>query len=66
MIFDELTKENCVFFLILSILSFASFLILLFFAFTKKPTWQLVSLSISPLVMYYVYLLLYSMCVSSL
>jgi hypothetical protein len=66
MIFDELTKENCVFFLILSILSFASFLILLFFAFTKKPTWKLVSLSISPLVMYYMYLLLYSMCVRSL
>jgi hypothetical protein len=66
MIFDQLSKENCVFFLLLSILSFASFLVLLFFAFTKKPTWKLVSLAISPLVAYYMYLLLYSMCVRSL
>lgn len=66
MIFDELSKDNCVFFLILSIFSFVAFLLILFTGIKGKPNWKLIMASTTPLISYYIYLLLYSMCVRSL
>lgn len=63
--FDTLPKEHCVFFLILSVISFAGFVVMFIFALLfRKPAFFLASLS--PLLMYYFYLLYYSMCVNSL
>lgn len=66
MLFDTLSKDNCVFFLILSVISFAIFVVMFISAIvsTKKLAYFIASLS--PLVMYYIYLLYYSMCVNSL
>jgi|LauGreDrversion4_2_1035121.scaffolds.fasta_scaffold38936_4 hypothetical protein len=66
MLFDTLSKENCVFFLILSIISFALFVVMFVTAIvsTKKLPYFIASLT--PLVFYYIYLLYYSMCVNSL
>ncbi len=66
MLFDTLSRENCVFFLILSVISFAIFVVMFVTAIvsTKKMAYFIGSLS--PLVMYYIYLLYYSMCINSL
>jgi hypothetical protein len=66
MLFDTLSKENCIVFLILSVISFALFLVLFVTAIvsTKKMGYFIASLT--PLVLYYFYLLYYSMCVNSL
>ena len=66
-LFDTLSRENCVFFLILSVISFAAFIVLFLFAVVSpKNKLALLVGSLSPLVMYYIYLLYYSMCVNSL
>jgi len=63
--FDTLPKEHCVFFLILSVMSFAGFIVMFILALlSRKPAFFMASLT--PLVFYYIYLLYYSMCVNSL
>lgn len=63
--FDTLPKEHCVFFLILSVFAFAAFVVMIIVALIfRKPAFFVASLS--PLLMYYFYLLYYSMCVNSL
>lgn len=68
MLFSPLNGEHCMFFYILSVLSFALFVVTLavgLFSQTKK--WKLVLLaSATPFVAYYVYRLLFSMCNASL
>ena len=66
-LFETLSRENCVAFLILSVLSFAAFIVLFVFALTSAKNKSLYFIaSLSPLLMYYLYLMWYSMCVSSL
>jgi hypothetical protein len=64
--FDNLSREHCIFFLILSIFAFAAFVVLLGMALFAKNKLLYVGMSLSPLIVYYIYLLFYSMCVNSL
>ena len=64
--FDTLPRENCIFFLILSVWAFAAFVILLLMAMFAKNKLLYVGMSLTPLILYYIYLLFYSMCVNSL
>jgi len=67
-LFSVLPKENCLFFYVLSIISLVTVGITVVVGLTSTKTkWKIILLStISPLVMYYIYRLLYSMCEGSL
>ena len=64
--FDTLPREHCVFFLIISVFAFAAFIVLFVMAMFAKQKVMFFIMSLAPLVGYYVYLLLYSMCVNSI
>jgi hypothetical protein len=67
-LFGVLSKENCMFFYILSIISLVLFaLTIITGIFYSKDKLQVVLLSsLGPLVTYYMYRLFYSMCEQSL
>ena len=69
-LFGVLGPNNCFIFYALAIISFALFIITLFvgiFSISKKMTLGMVLLaSTTPFVAYYMYRLLFSMCVRSL
>ena len=69
-LFGPLGKENCVVFQIVSVFSFVMFLILLVLgimsAKKNKAFLGVILGATSPLVLYYIYRLLYSMCLGSL
>jgi len=66
-LFSPLGRENCWYFYILAVLSFAIFVVTLATAlFNKKGQVNMALLALSPLVTYYAYRLLYSMCIRSL
>ena len=69
-LFGPIGKDNCVIFQIVSIFSFVMFITLLVLgvlhAKKNKSAMAIIGLVTSPLVMYYVYRLLYSMCIGAL
>ena len=66
-LFSPLGRENCWYFYILAVLSFAIFVVTLAVAvFNKNGKVNMFMLALSPLVTYYAYRLLYSMCIRSL
>ena len=67
-LFSPLGVSNCTFFYLVSVLSFIMFVVILIMGFFKKiNNWSIYLLvSLSPLVWYYIYRLLYSMCTASL
>jgi type IV secretory pathway VirB6-like protein len=67
-LFSVLPKENCMFFYIISVLSFILFAgTLIAGVMATKTKWKIVALSsLGPLFTYYFYRLLYSMCEGSL
>ena len=68
MLFSPLDRGHCLFFYILSILSFALFIITVAVAlFGETKKWKLMLMaSATPFLSYYVYRLLFSMCNASL
>ena len=68
MLFSPLNRDHCLFFYVMSVLSFALFVVTLAVAlFSQHKKWKLMLLaSASPFVAYYVYRLLFSMCNASL
>ena len=68
MLFTPLHREHCLFFYVLSVLSFALFVVTMAIGlFSKHNKWKILLLaSITPLLGYYVYRLLFSMCNASL
>ena len=68
MLFTPLDRNHCSFFYVLSVLSFALFVITLAIGiFSQNKKWKILLLaSITPFVSYYVYRLLFSMCTASL
>jgi hypothetical protein len=68
MLFSPLDRGNCLFFYILSILSFALFVVTMATAlFSETKKWKVMLLaSATPFLSYYVYRLLFSMCNASL
>jgi uncharacterized Tic20 family protein len=69
-LFGPMGKENCVVFQIVSVFSFVMFITLLVLgvlhAKKNKSAMAIVGLVTSPLAMYYIYRLLYSMCIGAL
>ena len=66
-LFSPVGKDNCLFFYFLSVISFALFLfVLVSTLFMKNNRMSMVFASLSPLVAYYMYRLMYSMCIRSL
>jgi hypothetical protein len=67
-LFSPLGASNCMFFYLVSVLSFAMFVIILVMGMFKKiKNWTTYLMAaISPLVSYYMYRLFYSMCNASL
>lgn len=67
-LFGVLSKENCLFFYIISMFSFILFVgVILAGIFYSKKKWKTVLLSsLGPLSAYYMYRLFYSMCEKSL
>ena len=67
-LFTPLSKNNCLFFYLMAVLSFALFVVTIAYGiFSKKQAWQSLALACAaPLITYYVYRLLFSMCVNSL
>jgi hypothetical protein len=63
--FDTLPKEQCVFFLIISVVAFAAFIVMFIAAMLSKNKVMNGFLSLFPLFTYYLYLFFYSMCVNS-
>jgi len=68
MLFDQLSKENCLFFYVLSVISLILFVATIVIGLLKKKRkiMATVLVSLTPLVSYYMYRLLYSMCNNSL
>jgi len=66
-LFSPLGKENCLVFYLLSVLMFVIFVVAIVSAlFMKNGRVNMMMASLSPLVAYYMYRLLYSMCEKSL
>ena len=67
-LFSPLGASNCTFFYLVSLLSFAMFVIILVMGMFKKiKNWSTYLMAaLSPLVSYYMYRLFYSMCNASL
>jgi hypothetical protein len=67
-LFSPLGASNCMFFYLVSVFSFAFFLILLVMGMFKKIKYWSVYLlaAVSPLISYYVYRLHYSVCTAAL
>jgi len=69
-LFGPIGKDNCVVFQVVSVICFIMFLMILLVgvmnAKRNKSFFALVAAMTSPLAMYYVYRLLYSMCLGSL
>lgn len=67
-LFSPLGVSNCTFFYLVSVLSFAMFIVILVMGFFKKiKNWSVYLMAaLSPLVSYYMYRLFYSMCTASL
>lgn len=68
MLFTPLERDHCLFFYVLSVLSFALFVITMAVGiFSQNKKWKILLLaSVTPFVSYYVYRLLFSMCTASL
>jgi hypothetical protein len=65
-LFTPLGRDNCLFFYFLSIISFALFIITLATGiFTRKRPLAVILACAAPFVTYYVYRLLFSMCVNT-
>ena len=67
-LFSPLSKNNCMFFYFMAVLSFALFVVTLAYGiFSKKePLASLALACFAPLITYYVNRLLFSMCVKAL
>ena len=67
-LFSVMGKENCMFFYVLSIISIVLFVITILTGifYTKNKLSVVLLSSLGPLVTYYMYRLLYSMCEQSL
>ena len=67
-LFSPLGASNCTFFYLVSVLSFAMFVIILVMGMFKKiKNWSTYLMAaLSPLVSYYMYRIFYSMCNASL
>lgn len=67
-LFSPLGASNCTFFYLVSVLSFAFFVIILVMGMFKKiKNWSTYLMAaLSPLVSYYMYRIFYSMCNASL
>ena len=67
-LFSPLGASNCTFFYLVSVLSFALFVIILVMGMYKKiKNWSTYLMAaLSPLVSYYMYRIFYSMCNASL
>jgi hypothetical protein len=67
-LFGVVGQENCLIFYFLAVFSFALMIITLFIGiFSSKQPWLRILLAVlSPFVAYYMYRILYSMCVNSL
>ena len=69
-IFGPIGRENCVVFQVVSVVCFIMFLMILLAgvmnAKKNKSFFAIVAAVTSPLAMYYIYRLLYSMCIGSL
>jgi hypothetical protein len=64
--FDTLPKEQCVFFLVISVVAFAAFVVMFAAAMFSKNKLANALVAVIPLFTYYLYLLFYSVCVNSL
>ena len=67
-LFGVLDKDSCLIFYFCAVFSFALFIITLFIGiFSRKQQWVAIILaSLTPFVSYYMYRILFSMCVKSL
>ena len=67
-LFGPVGKDNCLIFYFLAVFSFALSIITLFIGiFSTKQQWLAILLAtLTPFVAYYMYRILYSMCVNSL
>jgi len=67
-LFSPLGVSNCTFFYLVSVLSFAMFVVVLVMGLFKKiKNWSVYLMTaLSPLISYYIYRLFYSMCIVSL